>query len=130
MVLSTLSILDLFRAGSTGFHHVAGQGADRCARPLDRVDDPQVGVPAVADDRAAGVAAQPALEEADVGVVSRCFRKPLLLLAPELIEVPISSVATTGASGPRPGSCRSLTKKAWMSPVSTTGLAGWRSDGR
>jgi hypothetical protein len=48
MLLSTLSILDPFRAGATGFHHVAGQGADRRARPLDRVDDPQVGGPAVA----------------------------------------------------------------------------------
>jgi hypothetical protein len=93
MLLSTLSILDLFRAGSTGFDHV------------DRVDHPQAGVPAVADDdRAAGVAAQPALEEADAGSSRRCFRKPLLLLAPELIEVPTSPVATTGASGPPPGS--------------------------
>jgi hypothetical protein len=127
MLLSTHSILDLFRAWPTGFHNVAGEGPDRRSRALDRVHDPQVGVPALAEQGAAGIAAQAALEEADVRVVARCLRKPLLLLAPELTEVPTSSVATTGRSWPRPGSRRSLTMKAWMSPVSTTGLAGWRS---
>jgi hypothetical protein len=127
MLLSTLPILDLFRPWPVVLHDVGGEGPDGGAAPLDGVDDPQVGVPALADDGAAGGAAEAALEEADVGVSSRCLRKPVLLLAPELIEVPTSWVATTGEAAPRPGSCRSLTRKAWMSRVSTIGLAGWRS---
>jgi hypothetical protein len=81
MLLSTHSILDLFRAWPTGFHNVAGEGTERRSRALDRVHDPQVGVPALAGHGAAGVAAQAALEEAEVGLSARCLRKPLLLLA-------------------------------------------------
>jgi hypothetical protein len=52
MSLSTLSILDPFRARPVVLDHEAGKGADRGAAPaLDRVDDPQVGIPAIADDR-------------------------------------------------------------------------------
>ena len=69
MLLSTPPILDQFRARPVVLDHEAGKGADLAAPALDRVDNPQVGIPAIADDRAAGVAAQAALEEADVRVV-------------------------------------------------------------
>ncbi len=45
----------------------------------------------------------------------------------ELIAVPTSSVPTTGEFGSRKSVCRSFTRNAWMSPVSTTGLETFRS---
>jgi hypothetical protein len=43
LVLSTPSILDLFRSSTAGFHDMAGQGADRRARALHGEDAVAVG---------------------------------------------------------------------------------------
>src|SRR6266508_2460270 len=57
-------------AGAAVLDHERRQGADAGAGPLDGVDHPQVGVPAPADDRAAGVAAAAVVAEPDVRVVA------------------------------------------------------------